>query len=238
MKNLLIIFTLLIFTNSLGAKDIVTNEVRMFNAPKWLKQNRFEKITKRIQRDLEWSTRRVNIYWYSSQREFSKAQNLGSQVNAVTKLSKGKQTVHLGPKVTDKNFDRVFAHELVHVVIDQKYKGAIPRWFEEGLANHLAKANKVNYNWLSKQEPVDDVRELSHPFKGSSQRVSYRYKASQALAEMLDKKCNLMQLIQLSVKRKMEDYIKTYCEIKDINIAFKEWVTSKSGKKVIKELKK
>ena len=72
------------------------------------------------------------------------------------------------------------------------------------------------------------MAELAHPFKGSEDRIAYGYVASQAFAEMLDKKCDLQNLIRLSVERKMEDYIKRTCEISDMSVAFKSWVKQKA----------
>ena len=69
---------------------------------------------------------------------------------------------------------------------------------------------------------------MAHPFSGAAADVRYRYKASQAFAEMLAKKCDLEELIRLSVTRKMEDYMKSYCEIKDLNAAFHDWVKKKA----------
>src|SRR5690606_18961288 len=103
------------------------------------------------------------------------------------------------------------------------------KWLEEGLANHLSKMQPVDYKWLAQQPFPNDVRELAHPFKGDATLVSYRYKASQAFAEMLNKKCDLQNLIRLSVQRKMEDYMRTYCEIKDLNKAFQDWVKKKAA---------
>ncbi|MCB0391053.1 MAG: hypothetical protein KDD58_07175 [Bdellovibrionales bacterium] len=208
---------------------IFTNAVIMPDAPKWLKAPRVEKITNRIQSELEWSTRRIDVYWYSTQTDFEKQHSLGPMPTAVTVKTPEKQVIHLGPKVTSENFDWIFGHELVHVISYQKYKGAIPRWLEEGLANHLAKkTKKVDYKWLAKQPFPKDVTKMNHPFKGTTNSVLYHYVASQALAEMLDKKCDLENLIRLSVERKMENYIVTYCEIKDLNAEFKKWVQQKS----------
>lgn len=214
------------------AKEIKTNEVVMPDAPSWLLQTRVEKVTNRIQSKLEWSTRRVNVYWYGTQAEFDKVQSFGPQAAAVTKKEGEISTVHMGPTVTNENFDAIFGHELVHVIINQKYKDAVPKWLEEGLANHLAARSKVDYKWLAQQPFPSDVHELAHPFSGSATGVSYRYKASQALAEMLAKKCDLENLIRLSVQRKMDDYIRSFCEIPDLNISFREWVKKKSQSNV------
>lgn len=216
------------YVDGLRAEEIKTNEVIIANAPKWLKKTRVEKVTDRIQNKLEWSTRKVNVYWYETQANFEKVHNFGPQAKAITKFQDNGASIHAGPNVNDKNFDEIFGHELVHVIIFQKYKDAIPKWLEEGLANHLSNLGKVDYKWLARQPFPSDVLQLAHPFKGSADGVNYRYKASQALAEMLDKKCDLENLIRLSVERKMEKYISTYCEIKDINQAFKEWVQKKA----------
>lgn len=208
--------------------DLRTNETLMHNPPIWLKRTLVEKVTDKIQYQLEWTTRQVDVYWYSNVDDFIKNHSLGPQAIAVTRSANDKTTVHLGPKVNKKNFSQIFGHELVHVIIYQKYRGAIPKWLEEGLANHLSKTEKVDYSWLAKQKFPADVTSLAHPLTGSASQVNYRYKASQALAEMLDKKCKLERLIQLSVERKMENYIKTFCEIDDINAEFKKWVLKKA----------
>ncbi len=208
-----------------------TNAAYIYNAPNWLKRNRAEKSIRRIQRDLEWSIRRVPVYFYKDVDAFTKAHSLGPFVTAVTVSNSKGSTIHLGPKVTNDNFDQVFSHELVHVIVYQKYKGAIPKWLEEGLANHLAKKKKVDYKWLAQQKLPDDVTTaLVHPLNTNSYNDAvFKYKASQALAEMLSKKCDLTNLLRLSVERKMQNYIVTYCEIKDLNATFKEWVKKKAG---------
>lgn len=217
---------------SASAHEITTNAMYLHNAPKWLKRVRVEKVIDRIQSKLEWSTRRIHGYYYTDEQAFAKAHGLGPKAIAVTKSSKSGIVVHLGPKITNKNFDYQFGHEMVHVIIAQKYKGAIPKWLEEGLANHLSRAPKVDYEALNRHPLPQDVTKLAHPFSGEASLIHFRYKASQALAEMLSKKCDLENLIRLSVERKMENYIETYCEIKDINLAFRKWVESKVKKKV------
>lgn len=218
-------------------KTISTNAVNINHAPDWLKRTRVEKSINRIQTRLEWSTRRVNAYFYKTASEFEKIHSFGPLALAVTKISNGVASIHLGPKLNTNNFDQSFSHEMVHVILFQKYKGAIPKWLEEGLANHLAQKDPVNYQWLAQamkqKNNTSDIYSLSHPFdeKGlrrNNEGIKFRYLASQAFAEMLDKKCDLQNLIRLSVKRKMEDYIKTYCGLKDINKSFKNWVTEKS----------
>lgn len=233
---LVTILFILGITLELSAKEITTNSVIINNAPDWLKTSRVETVVDRMQNKLEWTIHRFPTYFYSNQSEFEKQHSLGSQAMAVTKTSSDSQSIHLGPQVNDKNFDSVFGHELVHVIFFQKYRGAIPKWLEEGLANHLPSHDKVDYKWLVKQPFPKDVRSLVHPYQQKEFSVSYHYMASQALAEMLDKKCGLDNLIRLSVQRKMEDYIDTYCEIHDINKSFQDWVKTNAIKRVPKRL--
>ena len=220
---------LLLFAFSAQAKDFQTNALNVKNAPKWVKRTKVEKVTDRIQMKLEWTVRRVNMFWHSTPKSFAAAQNLGDRALAVTTIRNGEVAIHMGPRVNKDNYQQVVGHELVHVIVYQKYKSAIPKWLEEGLANHLSKKRKVDYGWLAQQELPSSMNDLAHPFKGSPERIAFRYVASQAFAEMLDRKCDLQQLINLSVERKMEDYIVRTCEIKDLAGAFKSWVKKKAG---------
>lgn len=229
VNKIIILVGLFLVVFQAHGKKIMTNEVQMNNAPEWLRRNRVEKVTDSIQRELEWSTRRVSVYWYSSQAKFQKAHKFGPYAAAFARRKNGVQTIHLGPRVNKKNFDKYFGHELVHIIIFQKYKDVIPKWLEEGLANHLSKKGKVDYKWLAARSFPKDVRKLIHPYQGTREGVTYHYKSSQALIEMLAKKCDLSNLIRLSVKRKMESYISTYCEIKDINKSFQAWIKKKSA---------
>lgn len=206
---------------------IFTNALVMDEAPLWLKRTRVEKVTAKIQRELEWSIRRIQVIWHTDESEFQAFHKNGSAVLAVAR--KSENSVHLGPRVNSENFDQVFGHELVHVIIYQKYKTAIPKWLEEGLANHIAKQGKVDYEWLVKQELPKDVTQLNHPFRGSKNDVYVHYMTSQALAEMISRKCSLPTLLQLSLERKLENYLATYCEIKDLDADFQKWVKRKAG---------
>lgn len=221
------IIPLVLFTVLAQAKEIETNEATFPDAPDWLTRGRVEKVIRKIATDLEWTIRKINVRFYKDQDSFMQAQNLGAGVLAVT--NKTTNMIHIGPKVENEDFDSVFGHELVHVILGQKYKTAVPPWVEEGLANHLAKRGKVDYKWLSTQPFPDDVRKLSHPFTGTVSSPRYHYQASQALAEMIAKKCDMTNLLRLSVGEKMDTYIGTYCEIKDLNADFKAWVKKKAG---------
>lgn len=224
MKTLMTIF----FIPSIGlAKNIRTNELSIYNAPRWVKQSKVEKVTDSVQSKLEWRIRRVPLYWHISEESFIKAQSLGAGPAAVTIKSTKKTQIQMGPKVNRDNYQRILGHELVHVIFFQKYKGAIPRWLEEGFANHLSRKEKVNYSWLSQQRLPEDVTKMGHPYQKQGVSVQVHYKVSQALVEMLKKRCDLDTLLRLSVERKMKDYIATYCNIKDINKAFKDWILEK-----------
>ncbi len=207
------------------AKEIDSNAFHMADAPDWLTRNRAEKTVDRIQTKLEWTIRKVEVIWYKDQAAFEKAHGLGRGVRAFASKSAGQ--IHLGPNVKNENFDTVFGHELVHIVFGQKYKQAIPAWLEEGLANFVAKHDRVNYDYLKKQPLPQDVKALGHPFKNTVSTPHYHYQASQALAEMIARKCDMENLLRLSVGMKMEGYLETYCEIKDVNAEFKKWIASR-----------
>jgi len=213
---------LFIFLSFVHAKEIQTNAVTMPNAPEWLRTPRVEKVTDRIQSTLEWTIRKIQVVWYTDQAAFEKDHGLGPYARAVS--HKNLNLIRLGPKVNNDNFDQVFGHELTHIISYQKYKDAIPKWLEEGLANHLSKNAKVDYKWLASRPMPEDVRSLVHPMKGSADDIRYSYQASQALAEMISKKCDLTNLLRLSVGHGMEAYLKTYCEIPDLNEAYKKWI--------------
>jgi hypothetical protein len=180
-------------------------------------------VVEKIQNALEWDIRKIQVYVYTDEASFVKGLKLNFKVTAYFRRSDG--SVHLGPDVTSQNFDAVFGHELVHVIFHQKYKGAIPAWLEEGLANHLAKREKVNYAWLAKQ-PTVDVTTLGHPNK-EIRGASFHYQTSTAVTEMIARRCSLPDLLRLSVGKKLTTYLSTYCEISDVNAEFVKWVKSK-----------
>lgn len=222
----MIILLFLLF-NSAQSGDLLTNSVRIKDVPKWLTGTRINKVADRVQSTMEWTIRRAEVTWYRDESEFISAHGMSPTLLAFSK--KAANTIHLGPKITEKNFDEIFGHELVHIVAYQKYKESIPSWLEEGLANHVGKVGKVNYKWLKAQPLPENVFDLAHPLSGSEGQIHFRYVASQALAEMLHKKCDFKNLLRLSVGRKMEDYISTYCGIKDLNASFQSWIKEKGA---------
>lgn len=206
------------------SQDLTINQVRFVDAPNWLTEPRLQFVVDKVQNFLEWDIRRITVKYYPQGGAFQKVSPFSFKVAAFYLRRDG--SVHLGPEVNNETFDRYFGHELVHVIFAQKYKSAIPSWLEEGLANFLAQSGKVEYAWLAKQN-WGDVYELKHPshdLKGPK----LHYQVSTALIEMISRKCSLPDLLRLSVGAKMTTYLSTYCEIKDLNMAFKEWVKAKA----------
>lgn len=225
-KILLVFCALLISSNAFAAHSIDINELSMQGAPDWLTESRVQNVVDKIQGRLQWDIRKIQVRWYTDQAAFEKLHGFGPTVLAFS--LKKDMTITVGPHVTSDDFDQVFGHELVHIISYQKYKEAIPNWLEEGLANYLSKHGTIDYGWLASQ-PRPDVRTMSHPFKSSVQSPRYQYMASTALAEMIDKKCGLDDMLGLSVGAKLEPYLATSCEMPDINAAFDQWLKSKSN---------
>ena len=230
MKKILLSLLALLSFSQLKANEMKTNAVHMADAPDWVTAGRINGVVEHIQSLLEWDIRRIEVTWYKDQKKFEQMHEMGSLVLAMSR--KSDNSVHLGPRVTKDNFDAVFGHELVHIISYQKYKDAIPKWLEEGLANHLSHLSKVNYPWLAKHPASHDVTELTHPMSGDDDYIQYHYMASQALMEMIAGKCDLANLLRLSVRRKLEDKLDSLCGIKDVTKDFNSWVTThaKSGK--------
>ena len=183
-----------------------------------------DRVVEHLQSVLEWDIHRSEVQVFLDQKQFEAAHGLGPGAIAVTLKNKNK--ILLGPQVTTQNFEAVFGHEIVHVIAFQKYKEAIPGWLEEGLANHLSQAGKIDYKWLKSQPALNDVHTLTHPFSGAPDRVRFSYMASQALAEMISAKCDFKNLLRLSVGVGMEGYLGTYCRIPDVNSAYKTWLAA------------
>lgn len=208
------------------------NEAHFKQAPAWLTSQRAQKVIDSIQTKLEWDIRKIQVYWYTDQVTFGKAHGFGDSVLAFSKKQDG--TVHIGPRINTSNFDGVFGHELVHIILFQKYKNAIPAWLEEGMANYLAHQGTIDYPWLASQ-PARDVHTMVHPFKaltadGSAPNPRYVYMASTALMEMIASHCSVSDLIQLSVGKSLETYLTTFCGIDDVNAEFRKWLLLKTKK--------
>jgi hypothetical protein len=220
---ILLSFMSSLFHSSLAfAREIKTNSVHMADAPQWLTESRIDRVVDRIQSKMEWDVRRVEVTWSADQTSFQQMHNMGPSILAFTRAADN--SIHLGPRVTSENFDALFGHEIVHVISNQKYKGVIPKWLEEGLATYFGQNDKVNYKWLGDQPFPADVRQLTHPYNVSPEHLRYHYQASQALAELIAKKCDLSNILRLSVGRNFDTYLVNVCGIKDLNADFKKWV--------------
>jgi hypothetical protein len=217
------------------AQEIETNELVIPNAPAWLTQSRTQKVVDQIEKVMEWDIRKIHVIWYDNEGAFERVHGFGPSVLAFAR--RGDNTIHVGPRVDSNNFDGVFGHELVHIIVFQKYKDAIPGWLDEGLANYAANRVSIDYAWLATQ-PTPDIHTLTHPFIREVNGVSangneiptsarYKYMASTALMEMLASHCDIHDLLQLSVGKKLETYVSTFCEIPDINLAFRNWLALK-----------
>jgi hypothetical protein len=212
-------------------RPIDTNSVRCDSAPSWVTASRIDKVTDRIGTALEWDIRKISLTFYTDQAAFSRAHGLGDD-SVLAFTIKPSNSVSIGPRVTTSDFDQVFGHELVHVILYQKYKGAVPGWLEEGLANYTVKYGHVDYKWLASQ-PDRDFTTLIHPFSAGA-RVApggprYAYQASQALMEMIATHCDVKDLVTMSVGKKLESYLPTMCEITDLNAELHKWIRRKAG---------
>ncbi len=204
---------------SLG-KELRTNQVIFHQAPDWLTEYKLQAVIDRVQSFLEWDLNKIEAFGYGDQGVFNSKHNLSFSVDAIFK--KSDSTIHVAPNVDATLFERVFGHELVHAIFFQKHKQAIPIWLEEGLANHVSQHGPPDYHWLVNKS-WGDVTEMGHPNKGLLE-PKLHYTISTALIEMIESKCSLRDLLQLSVGKKMESYLTTYCDIKEINTSFRKWV--------------
>jgi hypothetical protein len=208
-----------------SSTPLMTNVAQFQNPPPWLNSTRVNRIAANVTRYMEWSIRRVDVIWYYQQADFEKSHSLGPHAVAVTQRNKNR--ILLGPKVTEQNFDRVFGHELVHVTSEQKFKGAIPPWLEEGVANFIAKGNGVDYKLLKAHAQAFDTSYLSHPMSGSREQIHLKYQFSQALTEMIAQRCDIINLLRMSVQRRLEDYLSKMCRITDVKKDLQSWIERK-----------
>jgi len=210
-----------------ATREIKTNPVWMPRAPTWLTAGRVERVADRIQDFLEWQIRRVTVHWYERQDEFERVHRLGPTVTAVTMGLGGRErTIHIGPSVTTTDFDAIFGHELVHVVLAQKYRGAVPRWLEEGMACFISRRGRVDYASL-RTRTLPPVRNMGHPFKSADPALGYQ--SSTAVMEMIASRCDVHDLLQMSVAKGLETYLTKLCQIRDLDAELKKWVDRRAG---------
>jgi hypothetical protein len=206
-----------------ATESISTGSLELQSPPSWVSPNRVERVTERVQNTLEWQTRRVKVLFYADEARFRKAHGLSGDILGFTR--EREQIIHLGPAVQSSNFDEVLGHELAHIILFQKYKGAIPPWMVEGLANKAAGRKPVDYAWLARQK-LPPVRTLRHPFRDASSRLHYQL--STAAVEMLQRKCDFPDLLQMSLKGGVEPRIASLCGITDLDRAVREWVSARA----------
>jgi len=219
---------------ALSTGSLTLNELRLNQNPYHVSRKQLVEVVRRVSKWLEWDIRQVEVFWHQNQAAFLRTHSLGPSVVAVT--LKEKNQIHLGPKVNKENLPRILGHELVHVVLYQKYKSAIPIWLEEGLANFISGYGKVDYRKIQKEKMPIDIRKMGHPFitqvqaeSGAQISSAMQYQLSTALIEMLASRCDLHDLLQLSVGENLERYLGTFCEISDLNIEFRAWIQKKKG---------
>jgi hypothetical protein len=205
-----------------SAKEVLTNHFQVFGAPDWVTESMVDTASSRVQNYLEWDVRRIPIRFHKDAASFRATGKVGPKVKAF--FLKTDNAIHLGPEVTKQNFERILAHEVVHVIFRQKYGASIPMWLEEGFANFVGSREKADRKWLLKQS-LPNVTQLKHPATDPTGSTLH-YQLSTAVIEMLAEKCDLKDLLHLSVGRKMEAYLKTLCEIDDVNAAFLVWLKS------------
>lgn len=232
LKCLLLSGVALLAERGFARENLETNSATFVDPPKWLSESKAQSAIDRIEQKLEWSTRKIQVHFYSEQRKLE----AGFGFSAPTILAftrRSDQSVHLGPKVTAENFKVVFGHELGHVIISQKYKNSIPGWIEEGLVNKIAGYTKINYAFLKKFTPRTPINQLTHPFDAKTMdEVNFKYQAALAAILMLEKKCpDFRELINLSLKQNLETFIPTYCNMPDLNKSFWKWIDTNGGKK-------
>lgn len=218
---------------------LVTNAASFENAPKWLTALRVNRVVDHVVYEIPWSIHRVRVRWFDSASEFAAAHGLksdgSSNILAVTK--KNENEMDIGPGVNTKNFDGVFGHELVHVIISQKYGiGAIPPWLEEGLANYTAKRNDVRFVEIKKylnEHPDFDVRTLGHPFSGNTVpgvSADLQYSMSTVLMQSIAAHCDAYDLLQMATGKgnSVEGWLEKICDISDLNKTFRDYVAKRA----------
>lgn len=224
VHSLLLTFILVFFSLGIEAKEINLNQLTLYNAPDWLTSDSVQSVVDRVQNYLEWDLRKLPVYYYQDMADFNKQHQFKFGVDAF--FRKGDSSIHLSPKVLANNFAQVFGHELVHALFFQKYKQAIAVWLEEGLANTIAQYPSPNYQWL-KNQSWPSISTMGHVSQNVVDAKVY-YSVSTAVIEMIREKCDLRELLKLSVGSQFTSYLKTYCGIEDLNQDFKAWVVKKA----------
>lgn len=223
-RNLSLFFCALFLCDEVvRAEAIELNSLHFENPPEWITQQALQKVVTQVERKLEWDIRKIQVRYIPDAEAFEKTHTMGKTVQAFTRTRTGE--ILLGPLVNTKNWQTVLRHELTHVVLLQKYKNAVPDWMVEGLANRVGGERRVDYAWL-KEQNWKTVRTLIHPFSEKDQSKLH-YQLSQAAVEFIESRCPLAELLQLSVGRSVEKYLKTFCRVESLDTELKAWISSR-----------
>jgi hypothetical protein len=204
---------------------LMTNSLQIDKSPSWLSENTINKVAAKIESRLEWSIQRINGKFYKSLPEFESAHGYaGSPILAFYRSAT--KEIHFGPGVTKLNFEATFAHELAHAVVAQKFQSHLPKWLEEGLANWASDKNEVDWSELAKLFPRMDPKSAAHPFTAQEAgETRARYTVSLAALQFLKKQCpSFRELLNLSLKSNLEDFLASYCKIQDLKTEFWKFV--------------
>jgi hypothetical protein len=223
--RILAIFCLVSATASASsAKEIRTNCCIVQQAPAWLNVETVKNTAKRIESRLQWTIRRVTIRFEADPERYKTVSTLQFPTRAL--FNPKNNTVYFGPSINADNFAPTLGHELVHVVFQQKHRKAIPAWLEEGFANFIGAETIADYRFLN-SETIPKITSLGHP-NSDPDRFRMHYQLASAAVDYISSRCKLNDLLMMSVKRSVEDYLQKLCKIKDIDSELVDWVKSKN----------
>ncbi len=211
------------------AAALITNSLEIQNPPNWLKTNAINRVAARIENKLEWSPKRISARFYATENAFVAAHGYPQSPILAFYRSSTKE-IHFGPRVTVENIEKVLAHEMAHAVLAQKYSTRLPKWLEEGLANWAAKNDGVKWRVLAQSKNRLDPRSIHHPIKAADfTDTQLQYQVSMAFVHFLQRKCpSFRELLNLSLKSKLEAFLPTYCGIHDAQKEFWAFVDRQS----------
>jgi hypothetical protein len=207
-------------------KELRTNCCLIQNAPAWLNTEMVKNTAKRVESRLQWTIRRITLRFESDPEKYKSVSTLQFPTRAL--FNPKNQTVYFGPTVNADNFSPTLGHELVHVVFNQKHRKAIPQWLEEGFANFIGSEVVPDYRFLN-SENIPNISSLGHP-NSDPDRFRMHYQLASAAVDYISSRCKLNDLLMMSVKRSVEDYLHKLCKIKDIDSELIAWVKSKDNK--------
>jgi hypothetical protein len=206
-------------------KELRTNCCLVQNPPAWLQTTDLQATAKRVEGRLQWTIRRVQLRFVQDPNQYRSEGSLQFPTRAF--FNRSKNTIYFSPTVNKDNFPAVLGHELVHVVFAQKHKHAIPVWLEEGFANFIGSQVVADYRWLAKEQ-LSPVTSLKHP-NSDPDTFRQHYQLSGAAVDYIASRCSLDDLLMMSVKRSVTDYLQKLCRIKNIDSEVAAWIASKAS---------